>query len=61
MAVPSLRSSASRQGKRRSQHTLRKPHTVTCPNCQAARRPHEACPSCGYVRPGLQVKVGEGG
>ena len=28
-----------------------------CPNCGSARRPHAACTSCGYVRPGLQIKT----
>ncbi|MCH8005528.1 MAG: 50S ribosomal protein L32 [Planctomycetes bacterium] len=60
MAVPALRTSASRRGKRRSHHALKVPHTVLCPNCGAARQPHTACPSCGYVRPGLQVKAPEG-
>ena len=59
MAVPAFRTSRSRQGKRRSHQTLRPDHTVLCPNCGAAKRPHQACPSCGYVRPGLAVKTGE--
>jgi len=32
--------------------------TTLCPNCRSAKQPHQACPSCGYVRPGLLVKVG---
>ncbi|MCH8315649.1 MAG: 50S ribosomal protein L32 [Phycisphaerales bacterium] len=59
MAVPAFRTSPSRKGKRRSHHALRADHTVLCPNCGAAKRPHHACPSCGYVRPGLQVTSGE--
>ena len=25
----------------------------------AAKRPHAACKSCGYVRPGLQIRAAE--
>ncbi|MCH8344660.1 MAG: 50S ribosomal protein L32 [Planctomycetes bacterium] len=60
MAVPAFRTSPSRKGKRRSHHALRPAHTVGCPNCGAAKAPHQACPSCGYVRPGLQIKTAEG-
>ncbi|MHC4218011.1 MAG: 50S ribosomal protein L32 [Planctomycetota bacterium] len=60
MAVPALRTSPARRGKRRAHHALKPAHTVLCPNCGAARLPHHACPSCGYVRPGLQIKTGEG-
>lgn len=59
MAVPALRTSASRKRKRRSHHALRPVNTTLCANCGAAKRPHQACPSCGYVRPGLQIKTGE--
>jgi len=31
-------------------------HTVSCPNCGGSKRPHTACKSCGYVRPGLQLR-----
>jgi len=33
-------------------------HTILCPNCGAAKRPHASCMACGYVRPGLQLKLG---
>lgn len=55
---PCFRISPSRKGKRRSHNALRPQHAVQCPNCQSAKRPHQACPTCGYVRPGLMVKVG---
>lgn len=55
---PCFRTSPSRKGKRRSHHALKAHHSVKCPNCQAAKQPHKACGSCGYVRPGLLVKTG---
>ena len=60
MANPKRRHSKSRRGKRRSHLAMRPQHAVVCPNCGAAKRPHQACPSCGYVRPGLTIKTHKG-
>jgi large subunit ribosomal protein L32 len=57
MAQPCFRTSRSRMLKRRSHHAIKPMHTVLCPNCGAAKQPHSACIGCGYVRPGLQIKV----
>lgn len=57
MAVPAFRTSPGRKRKRRAHHALTATKTVTCPNCDSARKPHHACPECGYVRAGLQVKA----
>ncbi|MHC5004309.1 MAG: 50S ribosomal protein L32 [Planctomycetota bacterium] len=59
MPVPAFRTSPSRKRKRRSHHALRPVNAVQCPSCGDAKLPHRACPSCGYVRPGLQIKTGE--
>ncbi|MHC4947035.1 MAG: 50S ribosomal protein L32 [Planctomycetota bacterium] len=59
MAVPAFRTSPSRKRKRRAHHALRRVQAVLCPNCGDAKRPHAACPSCGYVRPGLQINTSE--
>ena len=53
------RQSPGRTRRRRAHHALKSAHTVTCPNCGAAKRPHTACKDCGYVRPGLQLKVAQ--
>ena len=54
MAVPRNRLSNRRKNMRRA-HDAKKPKTlVTCPNCQATRRPHTACGSCGFYS-GRQV------
>ncbi len=60
MAQPSLRTSSARSGKRRAHQALKAAHTVPCPNCGAAKRPHAACASCGFVRPGLKIRTAEG-
>ncbi|MGI9015027.1 MAG: 50S ribosomal protein L32 [Phycisphaerales bacterium] len=61
MPVPAFRQSPGRTRRRRSHQALRGTHTVTCPNCGEARRPHCACRQCGYVRPGLKLnKASEG-
>lgn len=57
MPVPAFRTSPSRKRKRRSHLALKATNASFCPNCGAARRPHHACSSCGYVRPGLQVRT----
>jgi len=59
MAVPAFRTSPARKGKRRSHLALKAKNVVLCPNCGSAKLPHRACRSCGYVRPGLQVRATE--
>lgn len=53
---PPFRTSPGRKRRRRSHHAIAAAHTVLCPNCGSAKRPHTACGSCGYLRPGLQLK-----
>lgn len=54
---PTHRVSPGRTRRRRAHHAISPVQTCQCPNCGTARRPHAACSSCGYVRPGLQVKA----
>ncbi|MCA9284406.1 MAG: 50S ribosomal protein L32 [Phycisphaerales bacterium] len=56
---PTFRTSPGRSRRRRAHHAIRADHAVLCPNCGAAKRPHHACPSCGYVRPGLQIRASQ--
>jgi len=54
---PTHRTSRGRTRRRRS-HLALKPHnTCPCPNCGSTKLPHRACAVCGYVRPGLRLKV----
>ncbi|MFH1155893.1 MAG: 50S ribosomal protein L32 [Pseudomonadota bacterium] len=50
MAVPKRRMSKSRGRKRRTHQNVGVPTVTTCPECQEAKLPHAACPSCGVYR-----------
>ena len=47
MAVPKRKMSRSNTRHRRSQWKAAPLALSTCPQCQAVRVPHQACPSCG--------------
>ncbi len=55
--LPVQRKTRSQRDQRRSHDALRARHTVQCPNCASPKLPHAACRQCGYVRPGLTVKL----
>ncbi|MFW6132793.1 MAG: 50S ribosomal protein L32 [Planctomycetota bacterium] len=55
--VPKQKTSRSRTRKRRAHHGMRAVNYTDCPRCNSPRLPHTACDNCGYVRPGLSVKV----
>ena len=57
--VPVQRKTRTQTRKGRSHDALRQPGYVACPNCGAAKRAHAACVECGYIRPGLQLKLDE--
>ncbi len=48
MGVPKRRVSHARQGERRSHLAIELPKLEECPHCHAPKRPHHACPNCGY-------------
>jgi large subunit ribosomal protein L32 len=48
MAVPKRRTSKSKKRKRRTHYKAVRPTLNPCPKCGEARRPHVACPNCGY-------------
>ncbi|MGI6343669.1 MAG: 50S ribosomal protein L32 [Bacillota bacterium] len=50
MAVPKQKTSKSRRDQRKANWKLRAPGLVECPQCREARRPHRACPHCGYYK-----------
>ena len=55
--LPNQRVPRSRSRLRRA-HQAKKPvGYVDCPRCNVAKLPHAACDNCGYVRPGLSLKV----
>ncbi len=53
---PTHRTSPGRKNRRRSHLAIRATATVLCPNCGEVKLPHCKCGSCGYVRPGLQLR-----
>ncbi|MCC7203877.1 MAG: 50S ribosomal protein L32 [Phycisphaeraceae bacterium] len=55
--LPVQRKTRTQSRKGRSHQAMRRPAAVHCPNCGTAKFPHSACPECGYVRPGLKLKL----
>jgi large subunit ribosomal protein L32 len=62
MGVPKRRVSHARQGERRSHLALELPKLEECPHCHEVKRPHHACPNCGYYggRPVFEPKTKTG-
>lgn len=54
--VPALRTSRARKRKRRSHLKIKPVQTVICPASGMPKLPHAACPTSGYVRPGLTIE-----
>ncbi len=54
MAVPKKKMSKCRSRKRRTHQKVAVPTIVVCPECQEAKLPHAACPSCGAYK-GINV------
>ena len=54
---PTHKISKRRRDKRRSHLAIRPRHSVVCPNCGTDKLPHRACGNCGYVRPGLSLRL----
>jgi large subunit ribosomal protein L32 len=59
MALPTRRHARARKGKRRSHDGMSAPTLITCSQCGEKKRPHYACPSCGYYKDREVIKVEE--
>jgi large subunit ribosomal protein L32 len=57
--LPTQKKSKARKRMRRSHHAKTPVAYVDCPRCQNAKLPHAACDNCGFVRPGLSLKIKE--
>jgi large subunit ribosomal protein L32 len=50
MAVPKKKMSRSRTRQRKANWKLDPVHTIPCPQCNAPKLPHRACPECGTYK-----------
>ena len=59
MGVPKRRVSRTRKRERRSHHALTVPSLESCPHCHQPKRPHFACPECGWYggRQAVRIKA----
>lgn len=57
--LPTQKKSKARKRMRRAHDAKTPVGYVFCPRCQNAKLPHAACDNCGYVRPGLSLKIKE--
>ena len=48
MALPKVKLSKSKKGRRRSHLALQLVRLQPCPQCKRLRRPHLICPNCGH-------------
>ncbi|MBN1557670.1 MAG: 50S ribosomal protein L32 [Lentisphaerae bacterium] len=57
MAVPKRKKSKAKIRSRKASHKTKPVAVGVCPQCGAARRPHRACPGCGYYRERQVISV----
>jgi large subunit ribosomal protein L32 len=57
MALPKVKLSKSKKGRRRSHLALALVQIQACPNCKHMRRPHTVCPNCGHYGAGAGREV----
>ncbi len=57
MPLPKRRHSNMRTRLRRTHYKLRTPVVGECPKCRKPRRPHHACPSCGYYNGRMVIEI----
>lgn len=55
--LPTQKLSRARTRARRAHHAKQAVNVVDCPRCNKPKLPHAACENCGFVRPGLSLKV----
>lgn len=55
--LPVKKSSKTQTRSRRAHHAKRAANYGDCPRCNNPRLPHTACENCGFVRPGLSLKI----
>lgn len=55
--LPTQKKSKSRTRLRRSHHAKVAVGYTSCQKCNSPKLPHAACDNCGFVRPGLSLKL----
>jgi large subunit ribosomal protein L32 len=55
--LPTQKTSHSDTRMRRSHNAMKPVNYGDCPRCNNPKLPHAACDNCGYVRPGLSLKI----
>jgi large subunit ribosomal protein L32 len=55
--LPTQKLSRARTRMRRAHQSKNPANVSDCPRCSNPKLPHAACDNCGYVRPGLSLKV----
>jgi len=57
MALPKVKQSKARKGRRRSHLALALVQIQPCPNCKRPKRPHAVCLNCGHYGAGAGREV----
>jgi large subunit ribosomal protein L32 len=57
MALPKVKLSKSKKGRRRSHLALALVQIQPCPNCKRPKRPHAVCRYCGHYGAGAGREV----
>ncbi|KKR58461.1 MAG: 50S ribosomal protein L32 [Candidatus Curtissbacteria bacterium GW2011_GWA1_40_47] len=58
--LPKKKHAKARTRKRKAAISLKIPELVACQRCQNLKFPHQACPSCGFYKEGIELKVKKG-
>ncbi|OGD88684.1 50S ribosomal protein L32 [Candidatus Curtissbacteria bacterium RIFCSPLOWO2_02_41_11] len=55
--LPKKKHAKARTKTRKAAINLSLPHLVTCSKCQNLKLPHRVCPTCGFYKEGVALKM----